>query len=542
MNRKIFISLVVMMSLSIIGITMVQITWIRNAVRTTNESFDNAVFISLNNAVEEIESLRKMNSFNNYLWNEPSMIIDSLNGITGYLNYGSYTSQSGGNVSINVTRSIESVDSDGKRRQVIITKDTSYVDSVHKPGRNFENRSPYSLLNENKTSSGISDAIRIEQKDFLEWVRKRANEFRNISARMLYEIYTSEKSTELTNSEIAGALNHFFPYYNIRTPYKFAVIKDGKVISDLDKKGNENDFLRSPYKVRMFSDNLIQQNMVLSVVFPERTNYVLGSMAWILGGSMLFSLFIFATFALSLYFILRQKKISEIKSDFINNMTHEFKTPIATISLAADTITNPKVISDEKSVRHFVSMIKKENNRMNKQVETILQIASLDKKEIDFKYEKTPLHSIIEKAIETIEIQVHQKGGKIRTSLEATENIVMGDAEHLTNLVHNLLDNAIKYSPEYPDITISTVNRDGGIVMAVSDRGIGMSRSVQSKIFERFYRQASGDIHDVKGFGLGLNYVKAIVDAHKGIITVTSEPGKGSRFEIYLPVNTDNVS
>jgi two-component system phosphate regulon sensor histidine kinase PhoR len=542
MNRKIFISLVIMMSLSIIGITLVQITWIRNAVRTTNESFDNAVFISLNNAVEEIESLRKMNSFNNYLWKEPSMIIDSLNEITGYFNYNSYTSQSGGNVSINITNSIESVDSEGKRRQVIIVKDTTYVDSGQMITGFSVNDSPLRITKDGKSASDVRDAIRVEQRDFFEWVKKRSNEFRNISAQMLYEIYTSERSMELTNNEIATALNHFFPFYGIKTPYKFAVIKDGKVIPDTDKKVNENDFLRSPYKVRMFSDNLIQQNMVLSVVFPERTNYVLGSMAWILGGSMLFSLFIFATFALSLYFILRQKKISEIKSDFINNMTHEFKTPIATISLAADTITNPKVISDEKSVRHFVSMIKKENNRMNKQVETILQIASLDKKEIDFRFEKTSLHSIIEKAIETIEIQVHQKGGKIRTSLEAAENIVMGDAEHLTNLVHNLLDNAIKYSPEYPDITISTVNRNGGIILAVADRGIGMSKSVQSKIFERFYRQASGDIHDVKGFGLGLNYVKAIVDAHKGIITVASEPGKGSRFEIYLPVNTDNVS
>jgi two-component system phosphate regulon sensor histidine kinase PhoR len=345
---------------------------------------------------------------------------------------------------------------------------------------------------------------------------------------------------ELKNNEIINALNHFFPFYGINTPFEFAVIKEGKISSESSEKHSGNDFMKSPYKVRLFSDNLIQQNMILSVVFPERTNYVLGSMTWMLGGSMLFSLFIFATFALSLFFILRQKRISEIKSDFINNMTHEFKTPIATISLAADTITNPKVISDEKSVRHFIGMIKKENSRMNKQVETILQIASLDKKEIDFKFGNTQMHSIIEKAIETIEIQVQQKHGKIRTSLEAAEDTVFGDAGHLTNLVHNLLDNAIKYSPEYPDISVNTLNRDGGIVMSVADRGIGMSKSVQSKIFERFYRQASGDIHDVKGFGLGLNYVKAIVDAHKGVITVISEPGKGSKFEIYLPVNTDN--
>jgi two-component system phosphate regulon sensor histidine kinase PhoR len=316
------------------------------------------------------------------------------------------------------------------------------------------------------------------------------------------------------------------------------VIKDGEIVQTT-KKVSKNDFLKSKYQVQLFPDNIIRKNVVLSLIFPEKTNFVLGSMAWILGGSMLFSLFIFSTFALSLYFIIRQKKISEMKSDFINNMTHEFKTPIATISLAADTITNPKVINDEGSIRHFIGMIKKENSRMNKQVETILQIASLDKKEIEFRFEDTSLHSIIERAIETIEIQVQQKKGTIKTELNAVDDKLSGDSGHLTSLVHNLLDNAIKYSTEAPDIKIKTFNRNDGIIMSVEDKGIGMTKSVQAKIFERFYRQSSGDIHDVKGFGLGLNYVRAIVDAHKGTVTVSSEPGKGSRFDIFLPLNSE---
>ena len=229
-----------------------------------------------------------------------------------------------------------------------------------------------------------------------------------------------------------------------------------------------------------------------------------------------------------------------MKSDFINNMTHEFKTPIATISLAADTITNSKVINDENNIRHFIGMIKKENSRMNKQVETILQIASLDKKEIEFNFEKTSLHTIIERAVETIEIQVQQRHGTLKVDLNATEDRIFGDSEHLTSLVHNLLDNAIKYSPEAPEILIQTADAGNGVILSVEDKGIGMSKSVQSKIFERFYRLSSGNIHDVKGFGLGLNYVRAIVDAHKGEITVISEPGKGSRFEIFLPFNQDN--
>jgi two-component system phosphate regulon sensor histidine kinase PhoR len=229
-----------------------------------------------------------------------------------------------------------------------------------------------------------------------------------------------------------------------------------------------------------------------------------------------------------------------MKSDFINNMTHEFKTPIATISLAADTITNPKVINDEPSIRHFIGMIKKENSRMDKKVETILQMASLDKKEIHFRFENLSLHEVIEHAVDTIDIIIRQRNGRVTMKLNAQEPVVCGDSEHIFNLVNNLLDNAIKYSPESPDITIETQNKGNGIMMSVSDKGTGMTKSVQAKIFERFYRQSSGNVHDVKGFGLGLNYVRAIVDAHKGNITVTSEPGKGSRFDVYLPFNPEN--
>jgi two-component system phosphate regulon sensor histidine kinase PhoR len=221
-------------------------------------------------------------------------------------------------------------------------------------------------------------------------------------------------------------------------------------------------------------------------------------------------------------------------------MTHEFKTPIATISLAADTIINPKVINNDASIRHFISLIKKENNRMNKQVETILQIASLDKKEIEFRFKNVSLHNIITYAIETIDIQVQQRNGKISLNLDATEDMIMGDSEHLTNLVNNLLDNAVKYSTDSPDICVSSKNIEKGILFSVSDKGIGMTKAVQSKIFERFYRQSSGNVHDVKGFGLGLNYARAIIDAHKGDINVYSEPGKGSRFEIFLPFNMEN--
>jgi two-component system phosphate regulon sensor histidine kinase PhoR len=185
-------------------------------------------------------------------------------------------------------------------------------------------------------------------------------------------------------------------------------------------------------------------------------------------------------------------------------------------------------------------MIKKENSRMNKKVETILQIASLDKKEIQFKFENVSMHTIIEHVLDTMDIQIQQKKGNVIKTYDAKDPVIYGDQEHLSNLVNNLLDNAVKYSPGMPEITIRTWNVDHGFVFTVEDKGIGMTKAVQSKIFERFYRQTSGNVHDVKGFGLGLNYARAIIDAHKGNINVISEPGKGSKFEVYLPSNPEN--
>ncbi len=516
MNRKIFTGLIIMMMVSLSGIIWVQIIWIRNAVGIRNENFNNAVIISLNDAAEAIESSRKINFFNEFMLSDRFPLSAGRGDFSGYLSIESYSSQ-------------------------IVTPDTTiYSDSVSFIMASPDKPGEMKIVKGGEAPITDSKAVYIKQNEFLEWVRKRANEFQNMSEQMISEVFQWEKTLQLDNREIDFAIRRSLAYSGINAPFEFAVIKDGIVQEGTFSASGKNEFLRSNYIVRLFPDNIIRQDLLLSVVFPSRANYVLGSMAWLLGGSLLFSFIILATFGLSIFFIIRQKKISEMKSDFINNITHEFKTPIATISLAADTIINPKVIRDEYNIRHFISMIKKENSRMNKKVETILQIASLDKKEIEFKFENVSLHSIIEKAVDSIEIQIQQKNGRIQLSLAAAEPVIYGDADHLTNLVSNLLDNAIKYSPESPDITVETGNSDDGMIMSVSDRGIGMSKSVQGKIFERFYRQASGDVHDVKGFGLGLNYVRAIIDAHKGTIRVTSEPGRGSRFEIFLPFNLEN--
>jgi two-component system phosphate regulon sensor histidine kinase PhoR len=532
-----------MMVLSIFGIIWVQIVWITKAVGIRNESFNNLVINRLNNAALVIESQSKMNFFNNFMFNNPYAMNDTSSEISGYVSIESYSSAPGNKVSVDITNQTFSGNADTSKVTTIkhsytlndgspVKHDSSYVITAPDGSGRMK------IVENSGNIGSATGSVYVRQKEFLEWLRKRANEFQNMSDQMISEIYQWEKTLELNKKDISNALSRSF--FGIETPYEFAIIRNGNVQEGTFLKSDKSDFLKSKYMVRLFPDNIIQQDIILSVIFPERTNYVLGSMFWILGGSMIFSLFILATFALSLYMIIRQKKISEMKSDFLNNMTHEFKTPIATISLAADTITNPKVIRDEASIRHFVGMIKKENSRMNKKVETILQIASLDKKEIEFKYEIVSVHTIIQHAVDTIEIQVQQRLGKIFLNLDAEKPEIHGDSEHLTNLVHNFLDNAIKYSPDSPEITVSTKNSDKGLILTFEDKGIGMSKAVQAKIFERFYRQSSGNVHDVKGFGLGLNYARAIIDAHKGNVSVFSEPGKGSRFEIFLPFNSDN--
>jgi two-component system, OmpR family, phosphate regulon sensor histidine kinase PhoR len=549
MNRKKFTGLIVMMILSVIIIIWVQVAWIRNAINIQNESFNNAVAISLNSVANDIEASRRMSMFNNFVLSDNPLNNIPQGGVSGYLSIGSYSQGSvGGSINLSITNSSFPGNFDTREftignKSFKINGDTSIVsDSMIFTIKSPRSSEKAGVSNGTAISTATATSrVYVRQNDFLDWVKKRANELQYMSDQMISELYQWEKTLELDYKVVDNTIRQDLAFSGIQTPYEYAIIKNGVVQEGSYKKSEKDDFLKSKYMVRLFPDNMIKQDLILSVIFPERTNYVFGYAAWYLGGSLIFSLFILSTFALSLYFIISQKKISDMKSDFINNMTHEFKTPIATISLAADTITNQKVINDEKSIRYFIGMIKKENNRMNKKVETILQIASLDKKEIDFRFENVSLHTLIEHIVETIDIQVQQKNGKIILSLDATEPVIYGDSEHLSNLINNLLDNAIKYSPESPEITVKTKNTDNGILFSVEDKGIGMTKAVQSKIFERFYRQNSGNIHNVKGFGLGLNYSRAIIEAHKGTIEVHSEPGKGSIFIIFLPFNWENI-
>ena len=252
--------------------------------------------------------------------------------------------------------------------------------------------------------------------------------------------------------------------------------------------------------------------------------------------SLLFVLVIIVAYSSAIYQLIQQKQISEIKSDFINNMTHEFKTPIATINLAVEAIRNPKSIDDKEKVLRYLGMIRDENKRMHAQVENVLRISKLEKNQLDISKDRVDAHDIINDAIAHIELIVEDRGGYVKTHLDAERSDVLANDMHFTNVIVNVLDNAVKYSPEAPKIDVSTEKAKNNIVIKVQDQGSGMSKAVLKKVFEKFYREHTGNIHNVKGHGLGLAYVKKIVDDHQGEVYVESEKGKGSTFYIKLPL------
>lgn len=279
----------------------------------------------------------------------------------------------------------------------------------------------------------------------------------------------------------------------------------------------------------------LETDETLVIIVPESSLNSLQSLGWMISGSVLFTAIIVTAFALTIRTLFGQKKLSEIKSDFINNMTHELKTPLATISLAIDAIGNEKVMDNREKIRYFSGIIKEENKRMNKQVESILQSALLEKEELTLNLQPIDIHQLITSTVENLQLQLDGKNGKVYLQLNAHQPIINADEVHISNLVFNLLDNAIKYSKENLEVRITTSNTRKSLVISVADNGIGMSRDTVSRIFEKFYRAHTGNVHNVKGFGLGLSYVKAIVDAHKGKIKVESIMGKGSRFTLEFP-------
>ena len=334
--------------------------------------------------------------------------------------------------------------------------------------------------------------------------------------------------TEFLNREI----NYKFQY-SIYNCFNDSIVYT-KVVGNAASKTNESE-LSVPPAVQWDNDN-----HYFSVFFPSLDFEIISQMRfWVISSIVLIAVLIFFAYVINV--ILRQKRLSEIKNDFINNMTHELKTPISTIALASDVLMQKGIEATPDRLKNYARIIKDENQRLQNQVEWVLQVARLEKEEIEMNKQQFDLHELIELAVPTIEMNFAEKELKISTHLNAKNPMIWGDEMHITNVIFNLLDNAAKYGGDFPEINIETHQTSQGIFLSVSDKGPGIAKDQQKDIFEKFYRISTGNVHDVKGFGLGLHYVKTIVEAHNGKIKLNSKLGEGSQFELFFPIGTEIV-
>jgi two-component system phosphate regulon sensor histidine kinase PhoR len=349
-----------------------------------------------------------------------------------------------------------------------------------------------------------------------------------------------------TKPEITNRLRKAFNSQGLKTAhFEFSVYSNNGGSSELRSDDFETEFNDSvnnwifvdPFQAPENADvNSILPDEGIVVVVRDFRGLVQGEMRMMIASAIFFTLMIIAAFYVTVNALLRQKKLSEIKNDFINNMTHEFKTPLATISLAVDALRNEKVVHDREKSGYFTGIIKEENRRMNKQVETILQASLLDRQEQQLNLRPLHAHLVIREAMENFLLQLEGKGGNSELQLNAGNDLIEADEVHFVNLITNLIDNAIKYSRDNLLIRISTHSTARNLVIRIEDNGIGMTKETQRRIFEKFYRAHTGNLHNVKGFGLGLSYVKTIVEAHHGRIKVDSTVGKGTAFTLEFPL------
>lgn len=502
MSKKAIWLIIVLMSIGLLGSSLIQVYWFNWSMRQQESRFDINVIEALNKVEERLSALETK---------IPLDVLNNLNGASSVLiqqEIAEFVKESG--IENNNIQSVQALDDSLMRSE----KMASLLDSM----ASWRRQSMiWEMMDENRRFNPPDIAERIDPKKLTQFIKEEL-ENRGIHLPYQYGVIQAVDTSFiiLNGNYVVGAV-------------------DESEASHVDNP-NSKSLFNSKYQVSLYRNDYHGSPGWLKLHFPNKKTWLWYSLLPTMLAAVLFTVLILLCFSYTIHVILRQKKVSEMKTDFINNMTHEFKTPIATISLAADSIASPKVIQDETKINRFIGIIRQENKRMLQQVEKVLQMAQIDKKDFELKLSEVDVHELIRQAVDHLTLQVQQREGHIQMMLNAQHPVLEGDQTHLSNVIYNLLDNANKYSSDAPDINISTANLNGAIEIMVEDKGIGISKENQKHIFDKFYRVHTGNLHDVKGFGLGLSYVKAIALAHQGSIEVKSEPGKGSKFSLYLPL------
>lgn len=545
MSKRTIRWIIALMSVAMIGLISYQVYWIDNAIKVNDVQFRQNVHEALNNVVSQLEKSEiyyTAKQLQKVHWQQQLFYQDS---DQDYPEYAQRKSQHNPNLErINKTDSNEwvpdlvfedSVYFGRQKIKISYQLKDNYFTSGSENGLNGgsipENRFEMNL----QSMPGLDDEL-------MNSIEKFAQKSHMITS-VLDQMLSDQKhiGNRIDPDELEKMLNAEFRSMGINLDYEYAVVdkaKDQFLFANFTDQDRKN-VLTSDFSVRLFPNDISGNPHFLSIYFPRQAGFLLKKIWVTLTSSFLLVALIIFSFAYAIFAILKQKKVSEIKNDFINNMTHELKTPISTVALACEALQDREIKKNTSFVNNYVKVIQDENKRLQRQVEKVLQMATLDKKEYKLKFEELDVHQIIDKAIEHINLQVKKRGGKIEKHLHADNNRIISDEVHLTNIIYNLLDNANKYSRENPEIDIYTEDHHQGLLIRISDKGIGMSKEVLNKIFERFYRVPTGNLHDVKGFGLGLAYVRTILMALGGQINVKSTPGSGSTFDIILPLKNE---
>jgi len=508
------------MSFSVLGLIIIQYIWIKNAVKVKEEQFDQLVNKAITQICKDVEI--QETAFE--ITNEVYSFKDSKKRIPDFYKMINTPKNNKDSFGSNIALS----------KETIKFFEENYIDTSSK----VTVYSGDSIISRNTTIGkkgiDINEISRSELQSYL--LKKLKNKILfvdKIVSKLLN--YNDNIFTRIKKSTLEAIINNEFKDIGLDIQYEYAVknINSGII---LKSQRYSDSALYDNYKVNLFPNDVLTIPTYLILYFPQKETYIYQSFGFLGSSSLLLTLVVILIFSFTIYIIIRQKKLSEMKNDFINNMTHELKTPISTISLASQMLKDKSIIVNN-NLENISTIIDEESKRLGYQVEKVLQMALFEKGEFQLKLKAVNINEIVSLVVNNFTIQVENKNGKIEKFLNATEPIMLADEVHLTNILVNLLENAVKYSKNEPEITVITENTKHGISISIEDKGIGINKEHLKRIFDKFYRVPTGNVHNVKGFGLGLSYVKKIVEEHNGNIKVESEINKGTKFVIIFPVN-----
>ncbi|MCX7955443.1 MAG: HAMP domain-containing histidine kinase [Bacteroidales bacterium] len=517
LNKKLIWFIILLISSSTLLLILYQLYWIQQEYKIQEERFNQNVTSAINSFNRSLEARETVVEINREIFSLKYNVRD----IPFFYSYLQKDEKNNDfyydkrQISIRDTNTIIS------STQIDILKGDSVIFS-----KTIKKDKPYFIFTNNKNDDfNINKEIvkRLTNKTlFIEKIiNKMFNYYDNFKNRVDYQTFSS-------------LLDKSLKQYGINLKYEYAVKDDKGNIIYKTPKYNENYY--DIYKFELFPQDFFLTQNFLVLYFPEKQKYIYKSFGLMSVINIFIALIVIFTFIFTVYVIFKQKKLSQMKTEFVNNMTHELKTPLSSIILASEMISDATICQDANKTKKISEILKQESNRLNCLVEKILQVALFEKGQYHFKKQLLNVNDIIKNIYNIFEFQVKSKNGKLTLDLKAQNDTIYGDELHISNCIINLLDNAIKYSKENPQINILTYNVDNKIVISVKDNGIGISKKDQKHIFDSFFRVSTGNVHNIKGFGIGLSYVKLISKEHNGEVKVKSELNKGSEFQIILPI------